>query len=763
MAASDKEHLSLLCDVSEFAARLAGSADIHAYLSQIVGLVADHLHCDVCSIYLYDDKTQELVLQATSGLAPQSVGNVRMKISEGLTGMALRELRPVREQVASDNPNFKPFQGINEEPFDAFLAVPIQRGIEKIGVLVVQRSRERPFDDEDVLAVKATTSQLAGAIENARILMGVPKAQESAATGQRPPAATRMVKGQTASRGFAHGPAIIHDHGAYHRLFTEAPGARPYSMDDLQRALDATAEQLQGLQERLGQRVPEMASLIFEAHLMMLKDTAFIGEMRKRIEDGENPPQAVLAVGRKYSDLMAASPHAYMREKEHDVEDVIRRILANLMGMRVEVGLNEASAVIVAREMYPSDIVKLATAEVGGIVQTSGGVTSHVSILARSLHVPMVIADDPTLLDLPEGTPVVLDADIGNIYINPTPDIVERFSQRQDARRQVATQAPPQALPETTATADGTRIRLLANINLLTDIDLARFVGAEGVGLYRSEFPFLVRNTPPSEEEQVSIYRRLIEGFEGREVTFRTLDIGADKLLLYFDETAELNPAMGLRSIRFSFRHDDIFRQQLRAILRAGAGSPIRIMFPMISSVDDFVRAKTTLDSCMQELAQQKLAHNASPAVGVMVEVPSAVEMIDTIARRADFLCIGSNDLIQFLLAVDRSNEKVASYFMPHHPAVLRSLQRVAQAGAAAGCEVSICGEMAHVGAYLPFLIGIGVRALSLDPQFLPPVQQQITQMTLAQARHVAQDLLAQDTIDAVIARLPDLDQQHSD
>ena len=414
VAASEKEHLSLLCDVSEFAARLAGSADIHAYLTQIVGLVADHLHCDVCSIYLYEDKTQELVLQATTGLAPQSVGRVRMKITEGLTGMALRELRPVREQAASDNPNFKPFQGINEEPFEAFLAVPIQRGLEKIGVLVVQRGREHAFDDEDVLAVKATTSQLAGAIENARILMGVPKAHEEAAA-QRPQAAPRMVKGQTASKGFAYGPALIHDHGAYHRLFTEVPSARPYTAEDFQRALDATAVQLQGLQERLGQRVPEMASLIFEAHLMMLKDTAFIGEMRTRIAGGENPPGAILAVGRKYSDLMAASPHAYMREKEHDVEDVIRRILANLMGMRVETGGDEASAVIVAREMYPSDIVKLSTAEVGGIIQTSGGVTSHVSILARSLHVPMVIADDAKLLDLPEGTPILLDADIGNI------------------------------------------------------------------------------------------------------------------------------------------------------------------------------------------------------------------------------------------------------------------------------------------------------------------------------------------------------------
>ena len=749
MAESEQEHLSLLVDVSELAARLAGSADIRSYLGQMVGLVADHLHSDVCSIYLYDDVAEELVLEATVGLAPDSVGRVRMKLSEGLTGMALRELRAVREDRASRNPNFKAFEGINEEAYDALLAMPIQRGVEKIGVLVVQRGKDRPFTDADVMALRATASQLAGVIENARMLMGLQKTPVEPAGP-----ATALVKGQVASRGFARGPAVVHDHRRYHQLWTVVPSARAQTIDEFHQAMAATEQQLEGLQTHLAERLPEMASLIFDAHLMMLKDPAFVGEMVQRIDGGENPPKVVLAVGRKYMDMLAASPHAYMREKEQDVEDLVKRLMANLTGVGVEIGA-DSECVVVARELFPSDILKLASADVRGLVVVSGGVTSHVSILARSLKIPLVIADEPHLLELPEGTDILLDAEVGNIYVNPTEDVIERFRQRDEARTEVAPHVD-KARAET-YTRDGQRIRLLANINLLTDIDLARHVEAEGVGLYRSEFPFLVRTSPPSEEEQCIIYRKLIDGFDGRQVTFRTLDIGADKLLAYYDDTPETNPAMGLRSIRFSFRHEDLFRQQLRAILRAGAGGvPLRIMFPMISSVDDFHRARATLEECKADLRDDDLVFHDHPDVGIMVEVPSAVEIIDALAEEADFLCIGSNDLIQFLLAVDRGNEKVASYFTPHHPAVLRSLNRIAAAGNARDKEVSICGEMAHEAAYLPFLIGIGVRALSVDPLYLIQVQQQVSELTVSDCAAHAAQLFAENTISGVAALLPE-------
>ena len=751
MASPNDNHLGLLCNVGELAARLAGSADVRAFLDQIVEMVARHLRSDVCSIYLYEEAAGELVLRATRGLAADSVGRVRLRLGEGLVGLALKELRPICEACASRNPNFRRFEGINEESYESFLAVPVLKGIEKIGVLVVQRLEEDPFDESDVMALRATAGQLATVIENARVVLELRQPGAGAAPVALPPV-PKLVRGQVASGGLAHGPATILDVSRARRMLAEGGADETSGPGDFPAALSGTVDQLQELHRRLEQRLPEMASLIFDAHLMMLKDPAFSGEIAARIEQGATPARAVVEVGRKYMDLFAASSHAYLREKAHDVEDLVLRLLANLHGADDDAAAARERHVVIARELYPSDMLKLASADIAGVVLVSGGLTSHVSILARSLRIPLVIAQEPRLLDIPAETNVLVDAETGTVYVDPPEDVRAAFTAREAARAEARAAGPP--APET-ATRDGQRIRLLANVNLLSDAALAREMNAEGVGLYRSEFPFLIRAALPTEEEQYVIYRRLIAGWPGRVVTFRTLDVGGDKLLAYYDEGGEENPALGLRSLRFTFRHADVFAQQLRAILRAAAGhEALRIMFPMISSVEDLQAARGALDDCRRQLHQQGLPHNTSPSVGIMVEVPSAVEIIDDLARRADFLCVGTNDLTQFLLAVDRTNEKVARYFTPHHPAVLRALRRIADAGRRHGKEVSVCGEMAHVPQYASFLVGIGIRTLSANPQYLPAVQAHLAGLTAADATRRADAALAESTLAGTAAQL---------
>jgi len=741
----------MLCDVGELAARLAGSTDVRSFLDQITAMVADHLDSDVCSIYLFEESTRELVRRATRGLTPTSVGQVRMSIDEGLTGRTLRELRPIRETHASGNPHFKHFEGINEEPYEAFLGVPIRKGVERIGVLVVQREQSRAFSPRDEMALRATASQLASAIENARMLMGFESLAKQPLRKDQEELPV-LVRGRVASKGWAMGPAVVQDPARRHGMLTEARFDRTYTLDDFHRALDATARQLHDLQASLQQRLPDVAALIFDVHLMMLKDPTLVDEMVSRIEAGGNPPQVAVAVGRKYMDLLAASTHIYMRDKANDVKDLINRVVANLIGAVDDLPLGGGN-VVIAPDLYPSDVLKLSSAGTLGVVLVNGGVTSHVSILARSLRMPVLIAEEPRLLDLPARTSVLLDGETGNVYLNPSPDVIERFEARRAAEVRLESLGPK--MRPTTSTRDGTRVRLLANINLLSDVDLARQARAEGVGLYRSEFPFLIRSAPPSEEEQYVIYKHLIDGMDGREVTFRTLDIGGDKLVAYYADSREENPAMGLRSIRFSFRHRDVFTQQLRAILRAGAGgAPLRIMFPMIASLDDFLEAKRIVGECAGSLRAEGTACHEAPSLGVMVEVPAAAEITDTLAKHADFLCIGTNDLIQFLLAVDRTNEKVASYFVPHHPAVLRPLARIAEAGARHGREVSVCGEMAHEQAYVPLLLGLGIRALSLDPQYLPTIQECIGAIAIDEAREHARELVACDTVQDVARHL---------
>ena len=759
MPRKDRDHFSLLCDIGDLAALVTGSHNIETFLDSAVKLVSRHLKADVCSIYLYDESADELVLKATVGLNPRAVGRIRMKPGDGLVGTTFAELHPIREAFASCNPLFKYFEEADEERFESFLSVPIQRGVQRIGVLVVQHEETDYFSERDVMALKASASQLAGAVENARLLMDLYEA-----TGTPPethaPDSLKFIRGQSASEGIAQGPITFFkkSHVAY--LSGNATLCSRYTVEDFQRAVKQTSRQLADLQSRLAERLPESASLIFTAHFMILKDPKFIDRIVHQISEGASPPDAVRSVARHYINVFSSSSHAYIREKVSDMEDLAGRILKNMFRRSRETQENDKGKIVVAGELYPSEILKLASEDVQGIILVKGGITSHVSILARSLKIPLVIADHPRLMDLPEDTPVLLDANVGNVYIRPDKEILLQFTGHKAAARALA--KSPDTVCRLTLTGDGTRIRLLANINLLSELTFAKEMNAEGIGLYRTEFPFIVRPTFPSEEEQHLVYKHLFDEMTDREVTIRTLDISGDKALVYSNATSGKNPDLGLRSIRFSLRHRPLFEQQLRAILRAGADAArLRIMFPMISSLDEFREARRVVDTCLVDLEREALPHHPGPSIGMMVEVPSVVEIMPALAREADFFSIGTNDFIQYTLAVDRTNEKVADYYRAYHPAVLRGLARVVRAAKEAGREIAVCGEMGHEGKYIPFLLGIGVRTLSVGPQFLPDVHDCISGLTLRDAERHAEALLAEDTLAGALKILEGLPESH--
>jgi phosphotransferase system enzyme I (PtsP) len=290
-------------------------------------------------------------------------------------------------------------------------------------------------------------------------------------------------------------------------------------------------------------------------------------------------------------------------------------------------------------------------------------------------------------------------------------------------------------------------VHLFANINLLADLKVACELQCEGVGLYRTEFPFMIRKNFPNEAEQFMIYSKLVELMKGKCVTFRTLDMGGDKTLSYYHDVREQNPALGLRSIRFSLQNKPVFAEQIRAMLRAGAGTDLRIMFPMISSIDEFCRAREVVSECLAELGKHDVEHNREPKLGIMVELPCIVDLIDDFTSEAEFFSIGTNDFIQFMLGVDRTNENVAGSYLPHHPSVLRAMKKVVDSANQNGREISVCGDMAHQQQYLPFLLGIGVRVLSMDPRYLPRVQQAIAEIDLQEAQATAEQMLAQTKI----------------
>lgn len=753
-----KDRVDLICNVAELAGMFTGGRSLDGFLRNVVGVICRHMQASVCSIYLYDSDARELVLSATEGLPQDCVGNVRLKLGEGITGTALKELRPICEACGSRNPNFKYISGIGEERFEAFLAVPILSGISRVGALVVQHGTPGYFDSSDAKALRAIASQLAGTIENAKILLDLKGAEEEPGSGQKKRegvAGARFVKGIPGSTGSARGMATIFgefsDQALEERI---AQAGNRLGIEAFEAALAATEKHLEALQSKMNNEMEDLsAALIFNAHLLMLKDQMFAGAIGETIRSGVAAPQAVRQVVEKFVSLFANSPNPRLQEKVQDVRDLGHRLILNMLPETGEPGADYSGRVVIAGDLLPSDIIKIVAQNAKGLILTEGSFTAHAAILTRSLGLPLVMVAKEQMAHVIEGDQLIVDADQGLIHINPEKTVVDHYEELAHSRERAKAEPDLAQLPP--VTQDGEAVTLLANINLLSELPVAARYRACGIGLYRSEFPYIVRSNFPSEEEQYRIYRKVLEGMPRGEVTFRTLDVGGDKILTYFSTVPEANPFLGVRAIRLSLTRRDIFEPQIRAFLRAGCGREYGIMFPMISSVDEFLEAKGVVSQCARELKNEGVEHNPAPRLGVMIEIPAAVEVVDELAALSDFLCLGTNDLVQYMLAVDRTNEHAASFYIPHHPAVLRALNKVVAASLRAGKPLSICGEMAGSERLLPFLLGIGLRRFSLDSRKIPVVRDRVRNLSLAACRETARKLLDCSRISEVEAMIP--------
>jgi phosphotransferase system enzyme I (PtsP) len=705
------------------------------------------MRADVCSIYLYDDAKGELVLRANTGFQPELIGKIKLKRGEGIAGTVFEKNEPVCVADGFTHPNFRYFKETGEERYKSFLSVPIVSGSGPVGVIMLQRQQNNRFGNRDIKALQIVASQLAIVLENIKIIISLQGAAPGEnMRGKKEHLDGMFLKGKAASRGYAYAKATLAVGSERFRDMVGQTFGRKYGLADLQTALEKTEKELATLQKAVEDKLSDAASMIFTSHLLILKDKSFLAAMTVPVQKGKNAPDAVIAAGQKYIALFSVSSDPYIREKVHDIEDLVTRLIRNLAGKEAKLP-PVRHRVVVATNLYPSDLLKLSSEEVKGIVLMSGGVTSHVSILARSLHIPMVIVNDPVMNNISDGDRILIDAEIGNVFINPGKDIVQEFKDRIDEQ---STGSAPPAMKAITETKDGVRIKLMANVNLLKDLELLGKLSCDGIGLYRSEFPFIIRKNFPTEEEQYFIYRKLAEGAPSKDVTFRTLDIGGDKMPAYWESADKGNPFLGLRSIRFSLKHKDIFTQQIRAILRAGVDCDLKIMFPMIFSLEEFMQARGMVMECVDALKKSDDVFNGHPQIGMMVEVPAVIEIIEEFSRIVDFFSIGTNDLVQYMLAVDRTNEEVASYYIPHHPAVLRAIKRVADTGKACGKEVSICGDMVNNAGYLQFLIGCGIRKLSMNPIYMAENQKIIGGIDVAEAEALALRLLSTGDISRI-------------
>jgi len=567
----------------------------------------------------------------------------------------------------------------------------------------------------------------------------------------------RRFSGFGVSPGIAIGLAVVLDNRA--DKVVRVALKRERVADELERfdrAVAAARADLQQVKDRVAREIGATYAGVIDAQILMVDDASFAGETRERIRsDRANAEWALAQTARRFEEAFSSIADPYIRERAHDVEDVHNRLQKLLAGgAEPDLGDLEEDAIIVAPSISPSDTILLKHPHVIGFCTDLGGRTSHTAIIANALEIPAVVGLHDFTPRVKDGQLLILDGGEGTVWIDPPSEVVEEYRARRLAY--AALQAEYAAIRDLAAlTADGVRVRLRANIELPDDIDSAVRFGAEGVGLYRSEFLFLERSPAlPTEEDHYRIYKMLAERCRPEPAVIRTLDLGGEKYFHDVLDRGEANPVMGMRAVRFCLKRPDIFKAQLRGLLRASVHGEIHVMFPLISGFDELRRVRAVLDECRAELDAEGIPQAPAIKVGIMIEVPSAAAIADLLAREVDFFSVGTNDLIQYCLALDRGNDQLGYLYEPLHPAILRTLDFVLRAGSDAGIRVALCGEMAAEPRYLPVLLGLGFRDLSMNPQAIPAVKRALAGIDSSHARDVMRRALAISSTEEIGALL---------
>ena len=679
-------------------------------LALIVAQVRAAMHTDVCTIYLHDRITQKLVFRATEGLNLEKVGQFGLGFDEGLVGWVATREEPLNLEDASAHPQFQLVEGLGEEPFNAFLGAPIVHQRDLLGVLVVQQGDHRRFSEDEEAFLITVSAQLAGLIAHAE-LAGV--IRESATVPEDSEGGARL-SGVAACSGIGIGTAAwISPYADLQIVPSRESLDRRAEMKAFREALASVRSDIRQVAENLEDELGPEDRALFGVYLSILDDSALGGEVAALIKAGEWAQGALSQVMLRHIRHFERMEHSYLRERAVDVRDLGTRVLGYLQDAnRQEIDYPNAT-VLVAEELTASALGEIPREKLVGIVSMRGSANSHTAILARAMGIPAVVGvEDLPLKQLPDRQ-LVVDGYNGRVYVNPHPDLLSRFEGLLAEDEALFEELAPLA-EQPAATSDGHAVPLWVNTGVAADVQRAREFGAEGVGLYRTEVSFLLRDRFPSEEEQRQLYREQLEALHPSPVTMRTLDIGGDKALPYFP-IEESNPFLGWRGIRVTLDHPEIFLTQVRAMLKANEGlDNLRILLPMVTAIDELRSARELILRCHSEVMSEGFSA-ALPPIGVMIEVPAAVYLAGPLAEETDFLSVGSNDLTQYLLAVDRGNARVAGLYQALHPAVLAALCDIIDAAHYHHKSVSICGELAGDPRAAPLLVAMGFDQLSMN------------------------------------------------
>jgi phosphotransferase system enzyme I (PtsP) len=696
---------------------MKGGGTAQERLDKVVALIARDMRAEVCSVYVLRPG-EVLELFATEGLKPEAVHQTRLRVGEGLVGQIALNAQALRVADAQSHPHFAYRPETGEELFRSLMGVPVLRNGRMLGVLVVQSQASRQYSDEELEVLETVAMVLAELVAGGELVA----ASETRVLETRSLQPVRL-RAIVLNAGLARGQTVLHQRGIVIRqTVAEHPEAEILALEN---AVGEMHESLDRLLRSapMGARGGEHEEVL-ATYRMFAKDRGWLNRIREAVRTGLTAPAAVQKVQNDTRARMSHAKDPYLRERLSDLDDLTHRLLHHLLGAK---GTPEApdlpeDVILVARSLGPAELLDYDRDRLRAVVLEEGSPSSHVAIVARALDIPVLGRCRDVLKEANDGDPALVDGDTGQLLLRPGEGVSESFAESMVARRHTAQQtAAERDLPP--VTRDGTRIGLMINAGLLVDLPQLNECGADGIGLYRTEVPFMVRRDFPDVATQTRLYGEVLSQSGGRPVTFRTLDIGGDKVLPYYFSDDDENPAMGWRGLRVGLDRPAILRQQLRALVRAAAGVDLRVMFPMVRSAAEAASARELLEMEMDRARREGYAPPRAVQVGVMLEVPALIWQLPALFRSIDFIAVGSNDLMQFLFASDRGNPRLSRRFDVLSPAVFKILRQITAAADEAGVAVSVCGEMAGHPLEAMALLGCGVRTLSMTPGAVPAVR----------------------------------------
>ena len=705
---------------------MAGGGPAQDRLDMVVRTIAQSMVAEVCSIYLRR-ASGELELFATQGLNPEAVHKTRLRPGEGLVGEVARLAQPISLSDAPSHPSFSYRPETGEDPFHAFLGAPLLRGGRAIGVLVVQNRAARRYDEEEVEDIQTIAMVLAETVASGELL-----AQDELRDVEVAPHRPERLKGQKFAEGLAYGVVVQHEAPlAPEQLLSDDPVAEEKRLAEALSALKAGIDvMLEGGQSKLGGTSLE----VLETYRMFADDRGWNRSLEEAVRSGLTAEAAVDRVRNEHRARFASARDPYIRERLHDFEDLANRLLRVLAGDNPGQRDLPDDAILVARNLGPADLLEYPRHKLRGLLLEEGSAASHAAIVARALQIPCVGRLQGLRDRLSEGDQVIVDGETGEAYLRPRPDMLAAVQTRMAVRAQ--RRAEFDLLRDIPAvTKDGTRVTVLTNAGLAVDLENLDMTGAEGIGLFRTEFQFMVSDELPRLDAQTALYKLVLDAAGDRPVTFRTLDIGGDKVLPYLDNEREENPALGRRAIRLGLDRPALLRMQVRALLAAAAGRELRVMFPMIATVDEFRAARELVDVECDWARRRGRPLPSLLRVGAMVECPSLLWHLDALLPLTDFVSIGTNDLLQYMFAADRTNPLVSDRYDPLSPPALRALAEIQQKCADSATPVSVCGELAGRPLEAFALITLGYTRLSAPAGGVGPVKRMILSADLPAAR----------------------------